>query len=180
MIVGMKSLAIIFSLFLLFFSPPSWAQLGDTAPYNAGYEFGAHIGNILPNQVPGATEIQPQWGLRLGFGMGGAATTEITANAGNGEGVKWKQLSVSARMDMPIEELVGIVFIGGDITNYETQGTEAKSFGGGHVGGGVMSLISRDLWFRVDMKFNITPGTSLYIGGGFVFRLGSSEGGSGE
>ena len=181
MIVGMERFLLIFSIILLAPLAQLWAQQGDNAPYNAGYEFGAHIGNILPNQISGVTEIQPQWGLRLGFGMGGAGTTEITANAGNGEGVKWKQLSVSARMDMPIEELVGIVFIGGDISMYETQTQEAKSFGGGHVGGGVMSLISRDLWFRMDMKFNINPGTSLYIGGGFMFRYGSSEGGgSGE
>ncbi|MCB0355659.1 MAG: hypothetical protein KDD40_01550 [Bdellovibrionales bacterium] len=154
-----------------------FAQNADKDAYNASYELGAHIGNILPNQVPGASEIQPQWGLRLGFGLGGSGTTEFTANAGNGEGVMWKQASISVRMDMPIEELVGQVFIGGDITMYETQTQAAKTFGGGHVGGGVMSLISRDLWFRVDMKFNINPGTSLFIGGGFLFRFGSESGG---
>ncbi|MCB0389876.1 MAG: hypothetical protein KDD58_01225 [Bdellovibrionales bacterium] len=171
----MKSFLVIF-LYIFCFTQVLWAQNNENDPYNASYEFGAQIGNVLPNQVPGASEIQPQWGLRMGFGIGGAGTIEFTANAGNGEGVKWKQLSVSARMDMAIEELVGIVYIGGDVTNYETLTQEAKSFGGGHVGGGVLSIISRDLWFRLDMKFNINPGTSLFIGGGFTFRFGESGG----
>ncbi len=140
---------------------------------NATFEMGAHVGNILPNQVDGATEIQPQWGLQMGFGMGGAATTEFTFNAGNGEGVEWKQLSVSMRMDMPVEELIGIVYIGADATMYESATKAQTVLGGAHVGGGVISLISQDLWFRADMKFNVNPGTSLFIGGGFLFRFGA-------
>jgi len=177
MTLQMKQNLFVFISLFLSILPQSWAQ--EAEPFNAAYEFGAHIGNLLPNQVPGATEIQPQWGLQMGFGMGGAGTTEFTANAGNGEGVEWKQLSLSVRMDMPIEELVGIVYVGVDMSIYETQTQEQKIFGGGHVGGGVMTNISRDLWFRVDMKFNINPGTSLYIGGGLTFRFGS-EGSSGE
>ncbi|MCB9025079.1 MAG: hypothetical protein H6625_02070 [Bdellovibrionaceae bacterium] len=170
----MKSFLKVIFLFLLAYSPLLLAQEGENVPFNANYELGAQIGSLLPNQVPGASEIQPQWGLRAGFGMGGAGTTEFTANAGNGEGVSWKQLSLSFRMDMPIEELVGIVYIGGDMIIYETLTQEQKIFGGGHVGGGVMSVVSRDLWFRVDMKFNVNPGTSLFIGGGFTFRFGEA------
>lgn len=175
MSVEMKSFSQIFFLILLSYSSVLWAQDEENVPFNANYELGAQIGSLLPNQVPGASEIQPQWGLRMGFGMGGAGTTEFTANAGNGEGVSWKQLSFSFRMDMPIEEFVGIVYVGGDMIIYETLTQEQKIFGGGHVGGGVMSVISRDLWFRVDMKFNVNPGTSLFIGGGFTFRFGGEK-----
>lgn len=177
--LGMKTFLIGLFLFILLCFQSLQAQEQDNLPFNASYELGAHIGSLLPNQIDGVSEIHPQWGLRMGFGMGGAGTAEITANAGNGEGVMWKQLSLSARMDMPIEELVGIVFIGLDMSIYETLTQEQKILGGGHIGGGVMSHISQDLWFRVDMKFNINPGTSLYIGGGFVFRFGDggSEGG---
>lgn len=150
-------------------------------PLNAAFEMGAHVGNVLPNQVPGATEIQPQWGLRMGLGTGGAGTGEFTFNAGNGEfGVRWKQVSASIRMDMPIEELVGIVYLGLDATMYESDSKSQTVLGGGHVGGGVMSLISKDLWFRADMKFNVNPGTSLFIGGGFLFRFGKAGEGGGE
>lgn len=174
----LKNRAIVVLFLFVCIATKSTAQDGDQegALFNASYEFGAHVGNILPNQVEGATEIQPQWGLRAGFGLGGAGTSEFTFNAGKDQGVDWKQMSASVRMDMPIEELVGHVYVGLDLTMYESEIKPRVVLGGGHIGGGVMALLSKDLWFRADMKFNINPGTSLFIGGGFLFRFGSGQG----
>jgi hypothetical protein len=174
----LKYVFIVFCFLLVIFksklSQAQNADQGDTQAFNSPFELGGQIGNILPNQVPSVTEIHPQWGLRTGFGFGGSGTSEFGLTAGKGNGVDWKQLSASLRLDMPIEELVGIVYIGLDMTMYETTSKAQTILGGGHVGGGVMSLISKDLWFRADMKFNVNPGTSLFIGGGFLFRFGSS------
>ena len=41
---------------------------------------------------------------------------------------------------------------------------------GGHVGGGFTAHLGDLLWFRADMKFNLNPGTALYIGFGFEWR----------
>lgn len=140
------------------------------------WEFGAHIGNILPNQVPGVTEIAPQWGLRGGYRLGPIAVAEVGGIAGKGEGVEWTNIHASIRFGVPIETLMGTFFLGGDVHSYEPEGKKRKTFGGGHVGGGIMSLIADRLWFRADMKFNINPGTSLYIGAGLMFRLGPDSG----
>ncbi len=143
--------------------------------YNAAFEFGPQMGNILPNQIDGVTEIHPQWGVWTGFGLGGDTTMEFLINAGNGNNVEWSQGSASLRMDFPVETLVGFAYIGADATHFKGSGKAKKLFGGGHVGGGFLTVISRDLWFRVDMKFNVNPGTSLYISSGFIFRFGSEE-----
>ena len=174
---AMKILIILFTLIpsIGFAQDPSAEPSGSM---NAGFEMGAHIGNILPNQVDGVSEIHPQWGLRTGFGLGGDTTCEIGGTAGKGNGADWTQASASLRVDMPIEHLVGVVFLGLDVTRFEGVGRPKKIFGGGHVGGGVMTLLSRNLWFRADMKFNINPGTSLYIGGGFLLRFGGGEQGN--
>jgi len=74
------------------------------------------------------------------------------------------------RTEMKIEDLVGIIYVGADVTRYEGIGQSANVYGGGHVGGGVMSQIGRSTWVRVDMKFMATPGTSLYINVGLLFR----------
>jgi len=172
---------------MLFFVTPlvqaQQEQGGAPQVFNAAFEIGPQIGRILANQVEGVTEIHPQWGLWTGFGLGQTTTFEMQMDAGLGNGVEWTQLSSSLRMDMLVETLVGFVYIGIDATQYKGEGLPKKIFGGGHVGGGIMSnltSISKDLWFRMDMKFNINPGTSLYIAGGFVFRFGKGGGGGSQ
>lgn len=137
-------------------------------------EFGFHLGKLLPAQIEGVTEIMPLWGLRGGFRFG-QGFMEFGGIGGNAYGAEWANLHVSLRADMPIEGLVGILYLGGDVTQFKGAGMESKVFGGGHVGGGVYIKISPTVWFRSDMKFNVNPGTSLYIGFGFVFRLGGTS-----
>jgi hypothetical protein len=72
---------------------------------------------------------------------------------------------------VPVEQLVGFVYLGADAVRYGPQGGDLSLLGSGHVGGGVQALLADAVWFRGDMKFNVNPGTALYIGFGFVFRL---------
>jgi hypothetical protein len=94
--------------------------------------------------------------------------------SGNGEGVEWKNAHVDIRMDIPVENLVGVAYVGADTVYYTGNGRGSKLIFGGHAGGGIQSHLSGAAWFRADMKFGFSPGTSLYIGAGLVFRLGSS------
>ena len=147
---------------------------------NIGWEVGFHIGNVLPNQIDGVDEIFPQWGLRSGFRIAPNGFAEFGGTAGKGEGVEWSNLHVSLRLGLPIENLLGIVYLGGDVTYFKGIGRAKKMFGGGQVGGGLMSLIADAVWFRFDMKFNVNPGTSMYIGAGFMFRFPGGGGGGGS
>ena len=166
--------------FFLALSGPAFAQGqgGDDLNSNVSSEFGFHLGKLLPAQIDGVTEIMGLWGLRGGYRTGNHGFVEMGFIGGNGEGAKWANLHISLRADMPIEGLVGILYMGIDATRFQGAGMEEKIFGGGHVGGGIYANISPTVWFRGEMKFNVNPGTSLYIGFGFVFRFqGGGEGG---
>jgi len=94
---------------------------------------------------------------------------------GNGNGVEWKNYHADLRIDMPIEGVLAMAYLGGDAIYYTGVAKSSKLIFGGHAGGGVKAPISGDTWFRVDMKFGFSPGTSLYIGAGFEFRFGEAD-----
>lgn len=145
---------------------------------NVGSEWGFHLGSFLPNQIDGITEILPMWGTRYGFKTK-RGFIEAGADFSKAMGTRFTSVSLSVRGDIPVQSLVGHVSIGIDLHQVVPPGaTENTYLGGGHVGGGIMALIGNDVWFRTDMKFNVNPGTSLYIGFGFIFRFpdGSAEG----
>lgn len=159
-----------FLMFFGFMAPlNSWAQEGSGG--EPDYEVGLHMGRLLPNQIGGVTEIIPQWGGRLGYRLGTHFFGEVGGTTGAKEGVEYQNVHLSARLDVPVETLVGEVFLGGDVTRYKATTGPRKIFGGGHIGGGILTHIADAIWFRTDMKFNINPGTSLYFGFGFMVRL---------
>ena len=163
-------------LFILVFisSLTAWGQAGnDGGPH----EFNIFMGNVLPNGIDGADEIFPLSGLRYSIAMSEEAVGfyEFGGVFGNGEGVSWQGVFASLRMDVPVETLVGFAYLGLDFTNYEGNGTEEQQRGGGHVGGGLMTLIGGNASVRFDMKLNTKPGTSLYFSLGLSFELGGGD-----
>ncbi len=182
MIVRILQSFSVLSLFLAtFISVSADAQEtggSDDSGANVGYEAGFHIGNLLPNQVPGLTEITGMGGLRGGYRVGNFVFLEGGAIRGKGHGAEYTNIDASVRIDYPFENLVAMVFLGPNLTYYKTDTRKALFYGGGHVGGGIQALIGGNVWFRSDMNFSINPGTSLYIGFGFVFRFaGGGAGG---
>jgi len=172
----MRTLTIL--LLLSTFSRVSFAQAGAASGkpqgYDAPFEFGFHLGNLLPNQISGVEEIMALGGVRAGFRLGPESYMEAGFISGNGEGVEWKNAHVDIRMDIPIENLVAVSYVGADTNYYKGVGHGTKLIFGGHAGGGIQGHLSGSCWFRGDMKFGFSPGTSLYIGVGLVFRLGAS------
>jgi hypothetical protein len=147
--------------------------IGSDAPYELGF----HLGSLLPDQIDGVTEIMGLGGARMGYRFAPQSYLEGGLITGNGEGVKWKNIHADVRMDIPVEGLVGLAYVGADSTYYQGMGrSSSKLIFGGHAGGGIQVHVSGSMWFRGDMKFNFSPGTSLYISAGFVFRLGSGGG----
>ena len=154
----------------------TWAQgTQSTGPQGADapIEFGVHMGNLLPNQITGVEEIMGLGGLRMGLRLAPRSYFEAGLISGNGEGVEWKNAHADIRLDIPIDSLVGIAYVGADTNYYKGNGHSTKMIFGGHAGGGIQAHVAGSAWVRGDMKFSISPGTSLYIGIGLVFRLGS-------
>jgi hypothetical protein len=135
------------------------------------YEFGFHLGDLLPNQIPGVTEVMGMGGLRAGVRVSPVAVAEAAVTTGNGDGAEWKNADLGVRLDMPIDTLVGFVLLGADLTDFQGVGQSEQIAFGGHLGGGLMTSLGGSLWFRSDMKFMFNPGISLYIDFSLLFRL---------
>jgi hypothetical protein len=160
---------------------PEDERTKDLTGQNVGYEVGVHVGNLLPNQISGVTEITGLGGARIGYKVGQLTFIEGGATMGNSNGVEWKNVDLSLRMDIPVEHLVGMAYIGPDVNYYKASTSEkSKLIFGAHAGGGMQTKLGRFTWFRADMKFGVSPGTSLYIGFGFVFRMPGAGAGGGD
>ena len=146
---------------------------------NAQYEAGFHLGNLLPNQIGGVTEIMGLGGVRAGYRLGKTSYVETGLIMGNGSDAQWKNYHLDIRLDLPIEGLVALAYVGADSVYYKGRGQTDKLIFGGHAGGGIKMHLSGIAWFRADMKFGFSPGTSLYIGAGLEFRFGEvTQGGA--
>jgi hypothetical protein len=149
-------------------------QAANAPGANALYEGGFHLGKLLPNQIGGVTEIMSLGGARAALRLAPNTYAEAGMILGNGHGAEWKNTHLDIRMDIPVENLVGVATIGADMVYYKGVGTSEKIIFGGHAGAGIQMPLSGGVWFRSDMKFGFSPGTSLYIGFGLMFRLGES------
>ena len=165
-------------LFMMLCSPivsPAQDQDAGAGPVgsDASYEIGFHLGELLPNQVKGVTEIMGLGSARLGFRLSPLAYFETGAIFGNGEGQEWRDVHGDFRIDVPVQNIVGIALVGADATYFSSISHSSRVIFGGHVGGGVQAHLMGSCWFRGDMKFSFSPGTTLYFGFGLVWRLGS-------
>lgn len=151
------------------------AQSGNS---DRSSQFGAFIGNMLPNGVDGVNEITPLWGVRYSHPTGKMAFAEIGGIFGHSHGVEWQGAFASIRWDIPIETMIATTYLGLDFTRYSGESQAPTNVGGGHVGGGLMTLIGGGTWARFDMKLNSKPGTSLYFALGLVFEWDSGAGGA--
>jgi hypothetical protein len=137
-----------------------------------GSEISLFLGSMLPNQIDGITEILPLMGGRYGFHTANLGVVELGLTNTHAEGVDFTTLSGSLRADLPaIDQFVGIFYGGIDLNYYRPAGSENRSTDTGlHLGTGLMVHVSDTLWFRTDLKFMASPGTSLSIMAGFLFR----------
>ncbi len=144
-----------------------YAQEG--ASTGAPSQVGVFLGNMLPNNVPGMDEITPLWGFRYSHPLGSMVYAEGGGVFSHSNGVDWKGAFASLRMDVPLETMIAMAYLGLDYTNYSGEGQKTTNKGGGHAGGGVMSLIGGNIYMRFDMKLNSQPGTSLYFALGLSY-----------
>lgn len=141
---------------------------------NAKYEFGIDIADLLPDQIGGVSEIMGLGGARVGFRLAPLNYAEFNLFSGNGDGQQWRDFSADIRTDLPIENLLGLAFVGLDAYDFKGRGQGKRLIFGGHVGGGLQAHVGGPIWVRADMKFGFSPGTSLVISLGLTWRFGDS------
>jgi hypothetical protein len=150
----------------------SISDVNSSDPHELHNELGVHVGNLLPNDIKGVTEIISMWGGEYGFRWG-KSFVELGGVHGREGGVKWTNFHLGLRIDVQIDSLIIYSKFGIDYVHYISDISNTDfALGSGHVGGGVITKISENVWFRLGLKFNVRPGTSLYFGGGFMLRLG--------
>lgn len=170
-------------LFGLLFAHIGWAQptqQNETPSADSSLDLGFHLGNLLPNQVNGVTEIMGLGGVRGAYRLSRGSYMEAGLITGVGEGQDWKDIHVNYRVDSPVENFLVSAVVGGDVVYYSGRNVKNKLVFGGHVGGGLQIHLGGSTWFRGDMKFGFSPGTTLYIGFGLVWRLGGGGAGGGD
>jgi hypothetical protein len=167
-------LGVLISVFMFSLGAAAQQDQEDPNEQKYGFEWGIHTGPLLPNQVEDVTEIMPTWGVRVGIPHR-KATVEVGANSSRAYGTTIYDGFVSYRGDIVVESLTGIFYAGLDLYHLTPPESSGRVEGGGHIGAGLMTIIGDVAWFRADMKFNINPGTALYIGFGVVFRLPESQ-----
>jgi hypothetical protein len=134
------------------------------------WEFYGEMGSLLPDQIDGVTEIMPMWGFGVGMSnLSSAYSLQYINSTANG--IKINAFSLETRKDVPFSSLVGSVSLGLDYQGITLPGEESATYyGGGHVGGGILALISSGLYVRMNMKFAFSPGVAMFLGFGLLYR----------
>ena len=142
--------------------------------YDGAFEYGFHMGRVLPDQIDGVTEILSSWGVH-GTYLRESSNIELDYSSGQGDGAQMSNLSLSLRADIPVEDLIGMIYFGGSVVHYSGSSTPETTTGSGHVGCGMMMPLARGIYFRTDMKFNFNPGVAMVINFGMTFDWDSGK-----
>jgi hypothetical protein len=169
------------------YDPNQTDETGLSARFKAmRNEAGFVCGNLLPSAIEGITELMPLCGARLGFKVGPRTFMEPQFLAGAARGQRYIIGSLSFRGDFQYDDLIWSYYGGGDMhyptkPDYNTTppGESTSFYFGLHVGGAIMAELAESLYFRTDLKANINPGSSLYIGFSLVLRFNPGGGAEG-
>lgn len=150
------------------------AKLNGPDP-RTSYDFGVHVGPLLPHKVPGITEVVNGWGLRAAVPTP-KGVFEPEFYFGRSDGVKYNSASLDYRLDiinefLPVHFLVGMHF-----DTYTPANGVDRYAGGWHYGGGTAMQMAGPMFFRFDFKQRFSPGDSVYVSVSLLYRL--AEGGS--
>lgn len=152
------------------------AEAMTAAPW--GHEFGLSVGSLLPNQIEGMSEIMPLVGLRYAYSLNYGSLEAGVSNS-RAHGADYSILSLSYRGELaPMPDLSTVFYIGPDLHYYRpTNQGSRRNEAGFHVGSGMMMRLGGPFWLRADMKFNMNPGTALFVGIGITIRAPAGGGG---
>lgn len=134
------------------------------------WDLSAHAGSLLPS-VRFVREIVPGWGLRAATSTS-RGTFELETFHGRGNGIVYHSVSLDYRLDLLGDILPVHFVIGGHMDFYQAPRVpDLTPAGGWHFGGGLLQPIIGPLAMRFDFKYRFSPGQSVYVGVGFLYRL---------
>ncbi len=153
--------AIFAIVFLCVFPADVYAQ---TQPQGDAVSF--YLGPILPKNVPATDEVLNAWGFRYAYERAAGKYFELGFTMSNSENSEFRNLDLSVRADIPIQDLTAFFLAGPDMVVYQ-----GSYYMGVHVGGGLLTHLSESTFFRTEMRFNFHPGTALLFFFGFDFHF---------
>lgn len=163
------------SAFCLCFLPSSvlFAQAGGggSSGGESKMEVIVEAGKLLPDQIDGLTDNVSMFGLSLGLSKKDSSYFVQYALGSNDEDGKFQDIALGYRKDVGVNGLYGSVGGGIDLFKITREGLEDSNYYGGiHFSAGVMTLISKGLYVRMNMKFNFNPGVGMFLGFGILYR----------
>lgn len=140
---------------------------------DAGVKEYAVVGGwVLPDQVPGMTEVLPTWGLRGGLGV--SQRTLLSASYFNAlaKGVDSHQLNLEARYSAFSEGVIGYLSAGAALLRYESDTLEEEQQKVNILmSTGALLHLNHRLWLQSEMQFQLDPGVQLRLTFGLAYRL---------
>lgn len=139
---------------------------GHTQSAPAGSGVSLYLGPLLPKNISATDEVLNTWGLRYIMDRGNSRFFELGYTMSNSENSEFRNLDLSLRADIPIQDMTAFFLLGPDLVSY--QETYYLGF---HVGGGLLTHLFETTFFRTEMRFNFHPGTALLFFFGFDFHF---------
>ncbi len=168
----------IFTLLFILLAAPRAHCVEDVLFYpQKAWEVGLTMGKFLPKGVSsGVKEMLTFTGIHASFPTK-LTHFEFMYISGRGGDVDYMNASIGMRIDFEAYDVVnGFMTLGMDYHRYKRAPTQVFTFdytakSGIHGGFGFTSQISGPLFIRSDIKLNIGPGKSLYIGVGLTYHF---------
>ena len=168
------------SLLALGVSADAWGQQSTAAPGGdprKSYDFGVQAGSLLPSRIAGISEIVPGWAMRASA-PSSKGVFEASLYLGRGQGIQYNTTSIDYRLDIASELIRAHAILGLHADFFSSEARPSTFSGGWHYGGGITEPIAGRLLFRADFQHRFSPGQSVLILLGFVYRM-PAEGGDG-
>jgi len=145
------------------------AGAGGTQP--AGQGISITTGPILPKNFPVSDEILKSFAVNYDYPIVTAGFLEGGMLFSNSHGIHYQNINVSYRADMPFQDLTVFALGGIDLMRMKREGDSFNYYGGIHLGGGMLAHIVAQTYLRMEMRFNLHPGTLMLFNFGLEFRF---------
>jgi hypothetical protein len=134
-------------------------------------EISVGCGELLPNNVPGITEVMSLCGGRYAFKISTDSMFEGEFFTGSGKGQSLDLGAFNYRVDMSLDDLIASFYIGPAI-----QYSSGFNFGL-DAGTAVWFTLSNTVALRGDLQLNLSPGVELFLNLSLVYRFDNGGGG---
>jgi hypothetical protein len=164
-----------FVFFIISCGGNAFAQSAGTQP--DGHGISLNFGPLLLKNVPVSNEILSSGSFRYDYPLERGNFIEGGLLMSNSAGAHYQDLAASFRANFPFEDLTLFALGGLDFVRMKPEGGRFTYYGGIHAATGMMAHIFDQTFLRMEMRFNLHPGTILLFGFGVEIHFGGGSGG---